>query len=173
MNELKREKKSDLRKMVVCGMLAAIAVACSGLYIPIGASKCFPVQHAVDLVAAVLFGPWYAVGVALVSSLLRLCLGTGTLLAFPGSMIGAFLSGFLFYKTKNLFAAYAGEILGTGVLGALAAYPVAVCILSKEAAVYGYILPFIISSAGGATVALALVLALKKSKVLKAQKYTE
>lgn len=171
MNRLEQEKKVDFRKMVVCGMLAAIAVACSGMYIPIGASKCFPVQHAVDLVAAVLFGPWYAAVVAFVSSLLRLCMGTGTLLAFPGSMIGAVLSGLLFYRTKNLFLAYTGEILGTGVLGALAAYPIAAGILSKEAAVYGYILPFIISSAGGASIALVLVLALKKTKVLQAQKY--
>lgn len=171
MNGFKEGKKRDLQKMVVSGMLAAVAVACSGLYIPVGAAKCFPVQHAVDMVAAVLLGPWYAVGVAFVSSLLRLFLGTGTLLAFPGSMIGAALSGFLFYKTKSLLAAYVGEIAGTGVLGALAAYPVAVSVLSRQTALYGYILPFIISSAGGASLALVLVLALKKTKVLDLQKY--
>ena len=171
MNVFTGKKKSDLKKIVVCGMLAAIAVACSGLYIPVGAAKCFPVQHAVDMVAAVLLGPWYAVGVAFVSSVLRLMLGTGTLLAFPGSMIGAALSGFLFYKTRSLLAAYAGEILGTGFLGALAAYPVAVSFMSKDAAVFGYILPFVISSVGGASLALVLVLALKKTKVLDFQKY--
>ncbi len=171
MNGFKEDKKRDLRKMVICGMLAAVTVACSGFYIPIGAAKCFPVQHAVDMVAAVLFGPWYAVGVAFVASLLRIFLGTGTLLAFPGSMIGAALSGFLFYKTKSLLAAYTGEILGTGVLGALAAYPVAVSVLSKETAIYGYILPFIISSAGGASLALVLMLALRKTKVLNLQRY--
>jgi energy coupling factor transporter S component ThiW len=170
MSEIKKAGKSDLRKMVLCGMLAAVAVACSGLYIPIGAAKCFPVQHAVDLVAAVLFGPWYAVGVAFVSSVLRLCLGTGTLLAFPGSMIGAFLSGFLFYKTKSLLAAYAGEIAGTGILGALAAYPLASAVLGKDAAFYGYIVPFIISSAGGASLGMVLVLALRKTKVLNLEK---
>ena len=40
-------------------------------------------------------------------------------------------------------------MFGTGIIGALAAYPIAVYIMGKEAALFAYVLPFIISSAGG------------------------
>ena len=153
------------KKVAIAGMLAALAVACSGLYIPVGASKCFPVQHAVDLIAAVLLGPWYAVGVAFTASLSRFLLGTGTLLAFPGSMIGALVSGLLFARTQKLWAAFAGEIFGTGVLGALVSYPVAAFIMSQKAALFGFVVPFAISSLGGAIIAIVLLLALRRRRV--------
>ena len=156
-----------LKKMVVAGILVALAVVCSGFYIPVGIAKCFPVQHAINLIAGVLLGPWYAVGVALITSLIRVSTGMGTLLAFPGSMIGAFCCGLLFAKTNKLLFAYFGEIVGTGVIGAIAAYPIAALILSKEAAVFGFIVPFVVSSIGGATIAIPLILALKSAKVFR------
>ena len=48
----------------------------------------------------------------------------------------------------RLFA-YIGELFGTGIIGALAAYPIAVYVMGKEAALFAYVLPFIISSASG------------------------
>ena len=70
-------------------ILVAIAVALSPFFIPVGISKCFPAQHMVNVLAAVMLGPWYAVVIALVSGIIRNILGLGTLLAFPGGMIGA------------------------------------------------------------------------------------
>jgi energy-coupling factor transport system ATP-binding protein len=43
----------------------------------------------------------------------------GTLLAFPGGMIGALLAGLLYRRTRNVYAAAGGEIVGTGILAAL------------------------------------------------------
>ena len=86
-------KKTDIRKLATAAMLVAVAVICSPLSIPVGASKCFPIQHLVNVIAGVFLGPWYAVGAAFCTSLIRNLLGTGSLLAFPGSMCGALLCG--------------------------------------------------------------------------------
>ncbi len=154
-----------LRKLVLTAVLAAIAVACSPLSIPVGASKCFPVQHLVNILAGVFLGPWYALAEAFIASLCRNLMGTGTLLAFPGSMIGAFLSGILYKYLKKLPFAYLGELVGTGLLGGICAYFVASLVMGKEAAFFTYVPAFFISSAGGTLIAVLLVPALKKAGV--------
>ena len=150
----------------MAAMLTALAVACSPFSVPIGASKCFPAQHLVNIVGGVFLGPWYAVAVAFCTSFIRNLMGTGTLLAFPGSMCGAFLCGFLYRKFKFLPAAYGGELFGTAVIGGMLAYPLAVLVMGKEAALLTYVLPFFVSSAGGTVIAVIVVTALVKNKVL-------
>ena len=157
---------SNVKKLALAGLLVAVAVVGSTAYIPVGVSKCMPVMHMVNVLGAVLLGPWYAVGVAFVTSCIRLISGTGTLLAFPGSMIGALLAGFMYRKSKKTISAFIGEIVGTGILGAILAYPVAALLLSKEVALFGFVVPFSISSTGGAAVASILVYALKRTKAL-------
>jgi energy coupling factor transporter S component ThiW len=101
-------------------MFAAIAVLLSGFSFPIGPSRCFPFQHAVNVIAGVLLGPWWALGGAFISSMARNLLGTGTILAFPGSMFGALAVGFAantLSANRRVFAA-AAEPLATGLLGA-------------------------------------------------------
>jgi len=159
-------KKTEVKKLTMAAMLVALAVACSPFSIPIGASKCFPVQHLVNIVGGVFLGPWYSMAAAFCTSLIRNLMGTGTLLAFPGSMCGAFLCGYLYRKMKFLPAAYAGELFGTAVIGGLLAYPVATMVLGKEAALFAYVLPFFVSSAGGTVIAAVVVTALVKNKVL-------
>ena len=95
-------KRQNLHKLVLAALLIAVGVACSPFSIPIGASKCFPVQHMVNVLAAVMLGPWYGVAMAFLTSLLRVLLGTGSLLAFPGSMCGALLCGLLYHYKKSL-----------------------------------------------------------------------
>ena len=64
-------------------------------------------------------------GMAFAAALIRNLLGLGSLLAFPGSMIGALLCGVAYRLCPKLPAAYAGEVFGTGILGGLASYPIA------------------------------------------------
>lgn len=90
-------------------------------------------------------------------------MGTGSLLAFPGSMVGAFLCGVLYQHTGKLTMAYAGEIFGTGILGGILCYPVATLLMGKEAAMFAYVLPFLMSTACGTMIAVVLVGALYKS----------
>lgn len=160
--------KTNVRKLALSGLLVAVAVVGSTFYFPVGVSKCMPVMHMVNVLGAVLLGPWYAVGVAFVTSCIRLISGTGTLLAFPGSMVGALLSGLLYKKFGNTVSAFLGEVIGTGIIGAVLAYPVATLFLSKQAAVFGFVLPFSISSIGGAAISAVLVMALKRTRAIDA-----
>ncbi len=158
-------KKSQLRKLTAAALFAAIAVVCSPLSIPVGASKCLPVQHFVNIISGILLGPWYSMGAAFVTSLIRNFMGTGSLMAFPGSMCGAFLSGFLYAKFKKLPFAYIGELVGTSLIGAMLCFPIASFIMSKEAALFTYVIPFFISSFGGTVIAAIIAPVLKKTGV--------
>ena len=88
-------KEKNIRKLTIAGVLVAVAVVGSLFSIPVFGAKCSPVQHMVNVLGAVLLGPGYAVGMAFAAALIRNLLGLGSLLAFPGSMIGALLGGVL------------------------------------------------------------------------------
>ena len=110
----------ETRKVARAIILVAIGVAISPFTsIPIGIARINPAQHFVNVVGAVLLGPWWATGIALVIGILRNALGTGTLLAFPGGMIGAFIAGVVYRYTRNIYLGALGEIIGTGVIGAV------------------------------------------------------
>ena len=128
----------SIKKTALAGMLVALTVALSGFSIPIGASKCFPIQHLVNVLAGVF-------------------LGTGSLLAFPGSMVGAFLGAYLFQKTGRFLLAYLGEVVGTGIIGGTLCYPVAVLLMGKDVALFFYVLPFLMSTACGTAIAFLLI----------------
>ena len=156
-------KKFSVKKLALAGMFCALCVVGSVFSFPMFGSKCAPVQHMVNVLCAVLLGPWWGVGVAFVASLLRNILGLGSLMAFPGSML-------VYAKTKNLIATLVGEVFGTSILGGLCAYPVAICLMGKSAgdiAFYAYIVPFLISTAVGAVIAGVLVYSLQHSGALR------
>ena len=106
---------------------------------------------------------------AFAAALIRNLLGLGSLMAFPGSMFGALICGLVYKRTQSVFATLIGEVLGTSILGGFAAYPVAVFLMGKSAAglaVYAYVVPFLISTAGGAIISAVLILSLKKANIL-------
>ena len=158
--------KMTMKKMVTAAMLVALTVSLSGFSIPIGVSKCYPAQHLVNVVSAVFLGPGYGVLAAFCTSLIRNLMGTGTLLAFPGSMVGAFCCGILYQRTKKLLPTYLGEVIGTGVLGGMLCFPVATLVMGREAALFTYVMPFFMSTACGTVMAAILVGALEKSHAL-------
>ena len=163
-------KKFSVKKLALAGMFCALCVVGSVFSFPMFGSKCAPVQHMVNVLCAVLLGPWWGVGVAFVASLLRNLLGLGSLMAFPGSMFGALLCGLVYHKTKNILATVVGEVFGTSILGGLCAYPVAILLMGKSAgdiAFYAYIVPFLVSTAGGAVIAGVLLAALQRSGALR------
>ena len=161
-------RKKSTKKLALAGVLCAVAVVGSMFSFPVFGSKCAPVQHMVNILCAVFLGPWYGVGVAFVASLLRNLLGLGSLMAFPGSMCGALLCGLVYWKSKNLPATLAADVFGTGIIGGLAAYPVAKGLMGLTPAAYTvYIVPFLISTVAGSILAGILVFALEKSGAVK------
>lgn len=160
-------EKIKLKKLVLTAVFAAVAVVGSLFSFPVFGSKCAPVQHLINVLCAVILGPGYGVAAAFVSSLIRNLLGLGTLLAFPGSMCGALLAGLLYHYIKKLPAAYIGEVFGTAVIGGMLSYPVAAFIMgSKGAALFTFVVPFLISTAGGTLLAVLITVPLKKTGVL-------
>lgn len=162
-------KNHATKKLTIAAVLAAVAVVGSMFSFPVFGSKCAPVQHMVNILCAVLLGPWYGVGVAFVASLLRNLLGLGSLLAFPGSMCGALLCGLAYHKTKNLPLTLIAEVIGTGIIGGLLSYPIAVAFMGKSAgdiAFYAYVVPFLISTVGGSVFAGILFTTLEKTGTL-------
>ena len=158
------------KKLALAGVLCAVAVVGSMFQFPVFGSQCAPVQHMVNVICAVFLGPWYGVVVAFAASLLRNALSLGSLLAFPGSMCGALLCGLVYWKTKNLPATLVGEVFGTGIIGGLLSYPIAIAFMGKVAGSIGYtayVVPFLISTVAGSVLAGILVKALEKGGVLK------
>ena len=74
---------TNIKKMTLTAIFAAVAVVGSLFSFPVFGSKCAPVQHLVNVLCAVLVGPWWGLAAAFISSLIRNLLGMGTLLAFP------------------------------------------------------------------------------------------
>lgn len=161
-------KQNDTTKrLALAGVLTALAVAGSLLSFPVAGSKCAPVQHMVNILAAVILGPWWGVGIAFCASLLRNLMGLGSLMAFPGSMVGALCCGLVYAGMKNLSLTCFAEAFGTGILGGLAAYPVAKLLMGAEpAGLFVYVIPFLISTVAGSILAFVLITVLEKGGVL-------
>lgn len=147
-----------LKKWLYTAMLIAISfVGSSFISVPVGFAKIAPVQHLVNLVSAVMLGPGYAVAQAFGTSVLRNLFGTGTVFAFPGSMVGALCAGLLYKYTKKLWLAAVGEIVGTGILGALICYPIARLFLTQQMTIWVFIPSFFLSSLIGALIGYAIL----------------
>ena len=161
--EIAKNKDKTTQKVVLSGILIAIATVLGTFSIPVLGAKASPVQHFVNVIAGITLGPVYGVACAFVAALLRNILGTGSLLAFPGSMVGVFLAALLYKKFKKIELAVIGEVIGTGIIGALLAYPVAAVLLGREVALFVYIVPFSLSSIIGSIIAYIIL----KIKVIR------
>lgn len=163
-------KHTRIQKLTLAGLFCAIAVVGSMFSFPMFGSKCAPIQHMINVLCAVLLGPWYGLGAAFAASLIRNLLGLGSLMAFPGSMVGALLCGLAYHKTRSLLLTLAAEVFGTGVLGGLCAWPVSILLMGNaagEIAFYAYIVPFLISTAAGAILAGIALGVLDRAGVLR------
>ena len=167
MKDAKNNKTISVRKLAMAGVLVAVAVAGSLFSFPVAGSKCAPVQHMVNICGAIFLGPVWSVGVAFCASVIRNLTGLGSLMAFPGSMVGALCCGLMYKFSKKIIPTCIAEALGTGILGGLAAYPLAKYVmLIQPDGMFIYIIPFLVSTVVGSVVAAVVMLILKKSGVL-------
>lgn len=158
------------RKLTVMALFVAIGTLGSQfIWFPAGIAKAYPVQHAVNVLAAIMLGPGPAVGIAFMISLLRNMLGLGSLLAFPGSMIGAFLAAIMFRYYQRYYVAAIGEVIGTGIIGALFSVPFAKLLMGTSFGALFFIPPFLVSSVTGALIAVFITSRMKVDKMLTVQ----
>ena len=157
----------NTKKLALTAIFAAVAVVGSMFSFPVFGSKCAPVQHLVNVLCAVFLGPGWGLAAAFIASVIRNITGLGTPLAFPGSMCGALLSGLLYKQFKVLPAAWVGEIFGTAVIRGILAYPIASAIMGiANAALFTFVVPFLISTVGGTIIAAIITLALHSRGVI-------
>ncbi|KMY53413.1 thiamine biosynthesis protein ThiW [Bacillus sp. FJAT-27231] len=159
---------NQVQKLAYMALFTAVATFGSSLiWFPAGAAKAYPVQHDVNVMAGVLLGPGPAVIIAFVTGLLRNLMGTGSLLAFPGGMIGAFLAGYMYQKTSRSWSASIGEAAGSGIVAPLFAVPYAKILMGTTAGAFFFLPAFLISSLSGSLIGLLLVRRLIKLKTWK------
>jgi energy coupling factor transporter S component ThiW len=155
-----------VRRIVLAGLFAAIAVLLSGVHFPVGPIKAFPFQHMVNAVAGIMIGPWYAAISALVAGLIRNAIGTGTIFAFPGGIPGAIVVGLIFHWMRGEWAALM-EPVGTGFIGVPLTVFLLGPILGKQLAFALFFPAFMASSIPGSVIGYFVVKALKRTNILK------
>lgn len=154
-----------LKKMVVLSMLVALGFVLSPILRVPGMA---PMQHFINVITAVLLGPWYALACAIMIAVLRMTLLGINLLAVTGAIFGATLSGLLYQKTNRLIGAVIGEIIGTGIIGAMVSYPVMAFIYGNgKVALFTYIPSFIAGTVIGGSFAYLFLKVLSKSNLLE------
>lgn len=167
-------ERAVFKKAVLAGCFAAAGVVLSFISFPIGPVRCFPFQHTLNVIAGVVMGPFWAMGSAFVTSLIRNLMGTGTLFAFPGSMFGAFFVGTvaLALPPRYKIAAAAAEPLGTAVVGAWVSAALIAPFIGKSIGFSFLAISFLASCVPGALIGAAALYALKNKTLVEAMNFS-
>lgn len=160
MNNSKR-----LLKMVVLSMLVALGVVISPI---LRFEGMCPMAHFINIVCSVLLGPWYSLLCAVLIGIIRMVLMGIPPLALTGAVFGAFLSGVFYRASKgNLMFAVLGEIIGTGLIGAVISYPVMTILWGKEGLTWMFYVPsFTCGTLIGGSIAFVFLKHLSRAGVL-------
>ncbi len=154
------------RKLVLTGLLAALGfVLTPFLRIP---GVCAPMQHFINVIAAVFLGPWYGLLCAALLTFLKILLMGVDLMSITGGCIGAFLSGLLYQRSQKLIGAVGGEIFGTGIIGAVCSYPISAFVYGNgDVALFTYIPIYLVSTTVGAFCAYIFLKAMSRNHTLE------
>ncbi len=119
-----------LLKMVVLSMLVTLGVVISPI---LRVEGMCPMAHFINITCSVFLGPWYSLLCATLIGIIRMATMGIPPLALTGAIFGAFLSGIFYRISKGkIICAVLGEIIGTGIIGAVVSYPVMTLIWGKE-----------------------------------------
>ncbi|KOY82483.1 energy coupling factor transporter S component ThiW [Lysinibacillus macroides] len=158
----------SIRKLTIMALLVAIAIAGSTFVsIPTGIARAYPVQHAINVIGAIMLGPVPTVIIAFVTAIIRIFIGTGSLLAIPGSVIGAVCAALAYKNSHKMWLAGIGEIIGTGILASLIAVPYAQLLMGTSVAALFFMPAFLTSSTIGAILGVVVASSLQKTVLIK------
>lgn len=162
----KEMKKVRVLKLTVMAMLIALGVVISPI---LRIEGMCPMAHFINITAAVLLGPWQALLTATTIGILRMALMGIPPLALTGAVFGAFLSGVLYRTLKGrIWAAVLGEVIGTGIIGAVVSYPVMTLFYGKTGLTWLFYVPlFIGGTLIGGSIAFVFLSALQKNGILR------
>ncbi len=159
-------KRYNLIRMIMMAMLVAIGVVISPL---LRVEGMCPMAHLINITAAVFLGPLDAFLVALMIGVLRMSLMGIPPLALTGAVFGALLSGILYRVSKGkIWAAVLGEIIGTGIIGAIVSYPVMTFLWGREGLSWLFYVPsFICGTLIGGSIAFIFLYQLQRAGMLR------
>ncbi len=158
----------SIRKLTIMALLVAIAIAGSTFVsIPTGIARAYPVQHAINVISAIILGPVPTIIIAFVTAMVRILTGTGSLLAIPGSVIGALCAVLAYKYSHKMWLAGVGEIIGTGILASLIAVPYAQLLMGTSVAALFFMPAFLTSSTIGAILGIVVASSLQKTVLIK------
>ncbi|MBO5198425.1 MAG: energy coupling factor transporter S component ThiW [Lachnospiraceae bacterium] len=160
------KSKTNLTKMITLAMLVALGVVISPI---LRVEGMCPMAHFINIVCSVLMGPWYSLLCATLIGIIRMIFMGIPPLALTGAVFGAFLSGVFYRVSKGkIIWAVIGEIIGTGIIGAIASYPVMTYIWGRTGLTWLFYVPsFIGGTLIGGTIAFIFLGALKKNHLLE------
>ena len=157
---------SKTKKLVLTAVLAAVGYVLTPIFrIPGWAA---PMQHLINVTGVVMLGPVYGFACSLLLTVMKLVLMGEDLFSIPGGLIGAFLAGVMFKRFGKTWAAAAGEIFGTGILGAMCSYPLSAFYYGNPGvSLFTYIPAFLISTCFGTCCAVVLLKFMAKMGILQ------
>ena len=158
-------RSPSLLRLTTLAMLVAVGVLISPI---LRVEGMCPMAHLINIVCAVLLGPWYSLLCATVIGILRMSLMGIPPLALTGAVFGAFLSGLLYRLSGGrLIFAVLGEIVGTGIIGAMVSAPVMTLLWGYEGITLLYYVPsFLCGTLIGGSIAFLLLKKLARGGVL-------
>ncbi len=159
-------KRYNVLRLSVMALLIAVGVVISPL---LRIEGMCPMAHLINITAAVLLGPVDSFLVALLIGIIRMCVMGIPPLALTGAVFGALLSGILYKASKGkIWAAVLGEIVGTGIIGAIVSYPVMAFICGREGLGWFFYVPsFICGTLIGGSIAAILLYRLQHIGMLR------
>lgn len=159
------EKNSKLLKKLMLAMLVAMGVVISPI---LRIEGMCPMAHFINIVCSVILGPWYSLLCATLIGVIRMFFLGIPPLALTGAVFGAALSGILYRVSKgNLICAIIGEIIGTGIIGAIVSYPIMTFIWGRTGLTWMFYVPsFIMGTLIGGTIAFVFLAALSRMGML-------
>lgn len=155
-----------LLRMVFLAMMIGLGVVISPI---LRIEGMCPMAHLINIVCAVLLGPLEAFICAFLIGIIRMSIMGIPPLALTGAIFGATLSGVLYRASKGkLIAAVAGEVIGTGVIGAMVSYPVMELFWGRTGLTWMFYVPsFVAGTLIGGTIAFIFLTAMKHNGALK------
>ena len=127
-----------------------------------------PMAHFINITVAVLMGPWYSLICAVLIGVIRMAVMGIPPLALTGAVFGAALSGILYRVSKGkIIFAFLGEVIGTGIIGAIVSYPVMALLWGRTGLTWLFYVPsFIAGTLIGGSIAFLFLKQLQRMKLL-------
>ena len=160
------KKEKQIRRFVFLAMMVGLGVVISPI---LRIEGMCPMAHLINIMCAVFLGPRQAFLCAALIGVIRMTLMGIPPLALTGAVFGAALSGVLYQASRGrIWTAVAGEIIGTGIIGAVVSYPVMELFYGRTGLSWLYYVPlFLCGTLIGGALAFVLLTALSRNGTLR------